>query len=80
MGIDGLPSVLQGYDSPPDKNKSQERRRNQSAARDSTCIDCSFVNKPPPFTLGRIGADRDRTGNLLVANQALSQLSYGPAL
>ncbi len=24
------------------------------------------------------GADRDRTGNLLVANQALSQLSYGP--
>ena len=24
------------------------------------------------------GADRDRTGNLLDANQALSQLSYGP--
>ena len=25
-----------------------------------------------------IGADRDRTGNLRVANAALSQLSYGP--
>jgi hypothetical protein len=25
------------------------------------------------------GASRDRTGDLLVANQALSQLSYGPA-
>jgi hypothetical protein len=24
------------------------------------------------------GADRDRTDNLLVANQALSQLSYSP--
>jgi hypothetical protein len=28
--------------------------------------------------VARSGADRDRTGNLLVANQALSQLSYGP--
>ncbi len=26
------------------------------------------------------GDDRDRTGNLLVANQALSQLSYVPEL
>ena len=25
------------------------------------------------------GADRDRTGGLLVANQALSQLSYSPS-
>src|SRR5580704_2835577 len=31
---------------------------------------------PPPQHLG--GADRDRTGGLLVANQALSQLSYSP--
>ena len=31
-------------------------------------------------SLGQIigGADRDRTGGLLVANQALSQLSYSP--
>ena len=27
---------------------------------------------------GRGGASRDRTGDLLVANQALSQLSYSP--
>jgi hypothetical protein len=26
------------------------------------------------------GANRDRTGDLLLAKQALSQLSYGPAL
>jgi hypothetical protein len=26
------------------------------------------------------GADRDRTGGLLVANQALSQLSYSPLI
>ena len=26
------------------------------------------------------GANRDRTGDLLVANQALSQLSYGPLI
>ncbi len=26
------------------------------------------------------GADRDRTGGLLVANQALSQLSYSPMI
>jgi hypothetical protein len=30
----------------------------------------------PKFQNG--GADRDRTGGLLVANQALSQLSYSP--
>jgi hypothetical protein len=29
---------------------------------------------------GAGGASRDRTGDLLVANQALSQLSYGPLL
>ena len=28
---------------------------------------------------GAGGASRDRTGDLLVANQALSQLSYGPS-
>jgi hypothetical protein len=34
------------------------------------------------FGLGPIygGADRDRTGGLLVANEALSQLSYSPTL
>ena len=33
-------------------------------------------HSPQRFKFG--GADRDRTGGLLVANQALSQLSYSP--
>ena len=32
----------------------------------------------PVQILGPTGADRDRTDDLLVANQSLSQLSYGP--
>jgi len=32
----------------------------------------------PNIELNLGGADRDRTGGLLVANQALSQLSYSP--
>ena len=32
----------------------------------------------PPAHRELGGADRDRTGGLLVANQALSQLSYSP--
>ena len=32
----------------------------------------------PNIRLNDGGADRDRTGGLLVANQALSQLSYSP--
>jgi hypothetical protein len=32
----------------------------------------------PNIRLNLGGADRDRTGGLLVANQALSQLSYSP--
>ena len=35
--------------------------------------------EPSSFKLvGSGGADRDRTGDLLLAKQALSQLSYGP--
>ncbi len=30
------------------------------------------------LSVGSGGADRDRTGDLLLAKQALSQLSYGP--
>ena len=30
--------------------------------------------------VGSGGADRDRTGDLLLAKQALSQLSYGPGI
>ena len=43
----------------------------------------SFVladDRKPTTNDGTGGADRDRTGGLLVANQALSQLSYSPDL
>jgi hypothetical protein len=36
------------------------------------------TNDQKPTTRISGGADRDRTGGLLVANQALSQLSYSP--
>ena len=38
----------------------------------------SVVALTPNIGLSFGGADRDRTGGLLVANQALSQLSYSP--
>src|SRR5579863_9320531 len=37
-----------------------------------------YLLTSPPAHRGVGGADRDRTGGLLVANQALSQLSYSP--
>ena len=37
-----------------------------------------FPPRPKQLTADSGGADRDRTGGLLVANQALSQLSYSP--
>jgi hypothetical protein len=39
----------------------------------ATCL-----RRSPARMAYRRGADRDRTDNLLVANQALSQLSYSP--
>src|SRR5205814_9073479 len=45
--------------------------------REQTTND-SRARAPAPHISG--GADRDRTGGLLVANQALSQLSYSPDL
>ncbi len=42
-------------------------------------IQCSMPEDlTPNIRLNIGGADRDRTGGLLVANQALSQLSYSP--
>ena len=43
----------------------------------------SFRTGSGPYVAGpgeTRGANRDRTGNLLVANQALSQLSYSPVV
>ena len=41
-----------------------------------------FGRRPTTYDQRRVsgGADRDRTGGLLVANQALSQLSYSPTI
>jgi hypothetical protein len=49
--------------------------RHQQSAQTNDAINGVFQ-----VTLRRFsgGADRDRTGGLLVANQALSQLSYSP--
>jgi hypothetical protein len=53
-------------------DRNQKRPQAQNGFEDS-------IHSPPPAS-ARIsgGADRDRTGGLLVANQALSQLSYSP--
>ena len=40
-------------------------------------IEFVFAHTLAPCAFG--GANRDRTGDLLLAKQALSQLSYGPA-
>jgi hypothetical protein len=37
-----------------------------------------MTHDTPCLVVGAGGASRDRTGDLLVANQTLSQLSYGP--
>ena len=50
--------------------------RHQQTAQCEKMID--EISHAPPPTLDVGGADRDRTGGLLVANQALSQLSYSP--
>jgi hypothetical protein len=55
------------------------RDRHQQTAESENPIE-QIVQAPPPQQsfAGYGGADRDRTGGLLVANQALSQLSYSP--
>src|SRR5260221_10175960 len=54
-------------------------KKHQSASRFRDA-DCCFLHCLAPLAspgfLG--GANRDRTGDLLLAKQALSQLSYGP--
>src|SRR5271157_5952806 len=57
----------------PKSNKINPTIR-ANAPRPQTVFMC--IALPPQRSIG--GADRDRTGGLLVANQALSQLSYSP--
>ena len=47
------------------------------------CLACTHPRNPKSqkglFVKGMVGgAERDRTADLLIANEALSQLSYGP--
>ena len=56
-----------------DSPHENRRNRNQPNAK---IEDRSHRTRPSTTRSG--GADRDRTGGLLVANQALSQLSYSP--
>ena len=60
--------------------KSQPKVRSQATGLGSqpqvALLDLSANADRRPVSSG--GADRDRTGDLLVANQALSQLSYSP--
>ena len=53
-------------------------RAQQLAAGLKAGRECTIGRKPLELGKGRYGANRDRTGDLLLAKQALSQLSYGP--
>ena len=56
----------------------KERSSSREPARSHACIarGAYVAARPEPRKVG--GASRDRTGDLLLAKQALSQLSYGP--
>jgi hypothetical protein len=58
------------------------RRRSNSVSHERAFYSQPFVGSRPSATFDRKpsgGARRDRTDDLLLAKQALSQLSYGPA-
>src|SRR6201987_2317787 len=57
---------------------AQHRARGRGRPRYTNLGGADRARAPALHELG--GADRDRTGGLLVANQALSQLSYSPLL
>ena len=61
------------------ESKSDQESPDPGPGKYSDPADCVKLARSSFLTfLQATGADRDRTGNLLVANQALSQLSYGP--
>ena len=53
--------------------------RQRLASLEITLPDCQRTVGITARAITTCGAKRDRTANLLVANQALSQLSYSPA-
>ena len=65
---------------PTPRVRGSYRRRRRHC---SSCLSKNSSTGICPWTTDRVsgcGANRDRTGNLLVANQALSQLSYSPVV
>ena len=74
---------------PPSVRITQAQEKSKSTSSDQSSKNCGNLEYKHKGTrplivlsLPRVsgGADRDRTGGLLVANQALSQLSYSPTL
>ena len=64
----------------------REPRQSLQVVRERATTESTIINQNSTMLIFRPielstelgGADRDRTGGLLVANQALSQLSYSP--
>ena len=57
----------------------KKKHQSTSHPRDADCCFLDFPFRLAPSTCISGGANRDRTGDLLLAKQALSQLSYGPS-
>ncbi len=60
------------------KNQSAAMRTPVSILADHSVFDCRCTRRPATTRRTGGGGERDRTDDLLVANQALSQLSYTP--
>ena len=56
------------------KNQCESKQESRSVRIKNLCMRSRFRQE----AAGAGGANRDRTGDLLLAKQALSQLSYGP--
>ena len=63
---------------PPKRYKQSRKRLTKHIHKEITEILKQKVHHNTLASQKSGGADRDRTGGLLVANQALSQLSYSP--
>jgi hypothetical protein len=82
-GFAGRPGLPRGRDANPFRLPAQPAEPRSASERDPRAPKTPKA-QPPLGELGRFdlrqdgGANRDRTGDLLLAKQALSQLSYGP--
>ena len=75
-------SPLHDVRQPASRNRQDQRDTNSNAWtswwRRRSALPIDRHSAPRPFTSRLGGARRDRTDDLLLAKQALSQLSYGP--